>query len=72
MIQATCQHSDRMKRGKDRQGNQRSKCRKCGVSFVSADTRPLGDLRISMDKATVVLGMLLEGISIRACERLSG
>lgn len=72
MIQLTCQHTDRMKRGKDRAGNQRFKCRKCGVSFVSADARPLGDLRISMDKAVIVLGMLLEGLSIRACERLTG
>lgn len=72
MISPTCQHSDRAKHGKDRNGHQRYKCRKCSVTFVSNEARPLGDMRISMDDAVMVLKMLLEGMSIRACERITG
>lgn len=67
-----CAHQDRKKHGKDRNGNQRWKCCLCGATFNSDERRPLGDMRISMDKAVQVLGMLLEGMSIRACERITG
>jgi transposase-like protein/IS1 family transposase len=72
MIVANCQHENCIKRGKDRKGNQRMKCTDCGKFFVAESARPLGDMRISMKQATVVLGMLLEGMSIRACERITG
>lgn len=72
MIAPICSHNDRAKHGKDRKGNQRYKCRRCNATFVSEDNRPLGDMRLDMDKACIVLGMLLEGLSIRACERLTG
>lgn len=36
------------------------------------DCCPLGDMRIEMAHAVVVLKMLLEGISVRACERITG
>jgi transposase-like protein/IS1 family transposase len=72
MIVANCQHENCIKRGKDRKGNQRMKCTDCGKFFVADNARPLGDMRISMKQATVVLGMLLEGMSIRACERITG
>jgi IS1 family transposase len=48
------------------------KCQNCGKFFIAENARPLGDMRISMRQATVVLGMLLEGMSIRACERITG
>lgn len=67
-----CAHVDRKKHGKDRNGNQRWKCRMCGATFTSNEQRPLGDMRIGMDDAVKVLGMLLEGMSIRACERITG
>lgn len=72
MIAIACSHEERAKHGKDRHGRQRWKCRKCGGTFTSNETRPLGDMRIDMDRAVLVLGMLLEGMSIRACERLTG
>ena len=72
MIRPTCKHENRKKHGRDRKGQQRFKCRKCGVTFASDEQRPLGDMRIDLDKASLVLGMLLEGMSIRACERLTG
>lgn len=72
MIAPVCSHEQRTKHGKDRNGNQRWKCRKCGSTFTSDENRPLGDMRIDLDKAAMVLRMLLEGMSIRACERLTG
>ena len=72
MIAPTCTHQDRAKRGKDRHGRQRWRCRRCGVGFFCDDERPLGNMRLSLDDAARVLGMLLEGLSIRACERLTG
>lgn len=69
---AGCQHEERRKHGKDRKGQQRWKCQTCGHTFVSDEARPLGDMRISLDDAAKVLAMLLEGMSIRACSRMTG
>ncbi|MDP6558241.1 MAG: IS1 family transposase [Pirellulaceae bacterium] len=71
MIARQCTHNDRKKHGKDRKGNQRWQCRSCRATFVSDEQRPLGDMRIDLDKAAMVLSMLLEGMSIRACERIT-
>ncbi|HTQ40999.1 MAG TPA: hypothetical protein VMJ32_18435 [Pirellulales bacterium] len=73
MIRITCQHETRKKHGKDRKGNQRWKCCLCGATITSAEhRRPLGDMRIDLDDACRVLSMLLEGMSIRGCSRLTG
>jgi transposase-like protein/IS1 family transposase len=72
MIAPACKHETRKKHGKDRKGNQRWKCCLCGVTFVSDERRPLADMRIDMGEAVKVLNMLLEGMSIRACSRLTG
>jgi len=40
--------------------------------FTCNEERPLGAMRVDMDKACVVLNMLLEGMSIRACSRITG
>lgn len=71
MILATCQHSPK-KHGRDRKGNQRYRCRLCGETWLEQSPKPLGNMRISMKQATLVLGMLLEGMSIRSVERLTG
>lgn len=67
-----CTHENKAKHGKDRHGNQRWKCRNCGATITSSEQRPLGSMRIDMDKACFVLNLLLEGMSIRACERITG
>jgi transposase-like protein/IS1 family transposase len=72
MIAISCQHDKSHKHGKDRQGNQRFKCALCGATFVEPVAKPLGSLRITMKEATTILGMLLEGMSVRAAERLTG
>lgn len=72
MIAPACSHERLVKFGKDRAGKQRWKCAECGKTVTRPDhVRPLGDMRIDEAKAIQVLGMLLEGMSIRACERLT-
>ena len=70
MIAPACQHARRKKHGKDRKGQQRWRCPDCRKTFTSDQRRPLGDMRIDLDKACTVLGLLLEGMSIRACSRV--
>jgi len=67
-----CTHENRTKHGRDRKGNQRWKCQDCGATFTSSDARPLGDMRTDLDKAAMVLNMLLEGMSIRGASRITG
>jgi IS1 family transposase/transposase-like protein len=72
MIVAACQHESSVRCGKDRKGNQRMKCNQCGKYFLAPTDKPLGDMRISMKDAAIALGMLVEGMSIRAVERITG
>src|SRR6478609_4725095 len=72
MIVISCQHETRHKHGKDRQGNQRYKCAACGQTFVDESANPLGTLRVSMKQATMALSLMLEGMSVRSVQRLTG
>lgn len=72
MIVISCQHESTKKHGKDKNGNQRFCCLGCGKTWIDRTARPLGDMRISMKQATLALGMLLEGMSVRATARLTG
>lgn len=72
MIQISCTHERKQKYGKDRKGNQRFKCCLCGQTFGIETAKPLGDMRITMKEATTILGLLVEGMSVRAVERLTG
>jgi transposase-like protein/IS1 family transposase len=72
MIVISCTHEHSTKDGKDRNGNQRFRCKDCGTTFAAETVRPLGNMRIRMADAVNALGMLLEGLSIRATERLTG
>jgi transposase-like protein/IS1 family transposase len=58
--------------GKDREGNVRRRCKACGATFGIIPVRPLGSMRLSLDKATLCLSLLVEGSSIRSTERISG
>lgn len=71
MLCPTCQTEDR-KFGKDRDGNQRFQCLTCRKTFSDRPARPLGDMRLDLDKALVVLRHLVEGTSVRATMRLTG
>ena len=72
MVCEHCECENVKKHGKDRQGAQRYRCRECGKTFSDAAPRPLGSMRIEMDKAVFALKLLLEGMSVRATERMSG
>jgi transposase-like protein/IS1 family transposase len=58
--------------GKDAEGNPRRRCKSCGKTFGIIPERPLGSMRLSLDKATLCLSLLVEGSSIRSTERVSG
>ena len=58
--------------GKDKDGNPRRKCKACKATFGIIPPRPLGAMRIDLDKAVLVLSLLTEGTSIRSAERVSG
>jgi transposase-like protein/IS1 family transposase len=51
---------------------QRYQCRQCGKKFSDIPARPLDDHRVPLEKAVQIIGMLLEGMGVRGCERLSG
>lgn len=72
MIAFQCAHDETKKHGKDRNGNQRFRCKDCGTTFIEERTKPIGDKRIDLDRAVMALSMLLEGMSIRATERITG
>jgi IS1 family transposase/transposase-like protein len=71
MIVSVCQHEKTKKHGKDKNGNPRRRCCLCGKTWIVAD-RPLGAMRTSVKEAALALGMLLEGMSVRAVGRLTG
>lgn len=72
MISLACPHEKTKKHGKDRKGNQRYRCAHCGATWVDQQPKLLGDKRIPVETAKLVLRMLTEGMSIRATERTTG
>ena len=58
--------------GKDRKGNQRFQCRACKKTFTQEQEKPLGEMRLPMDKALLCLRLLVEGMSVRSIERTTG
>lgn len=58
--------------GKDRDGNVRRRCKACRKTFAIVPERPLGTMRLPLEKATLCLHLLVEGNSIRSTERVSG
>src|SRR6266403_352810 len=58
--------------GKDRNGLQRYRCLSCQKTFVEPHERPLGVMRLPLEKALSVLQHLVEGCSVRTTERITG
>ena len=67
----TC-NAQAKKFGKDRHGLQRFRCRTCKKTFPEPHKRPLGEMRLSIEKAVSVIQHLVEGCSIRTTERITG
>lgn len=57
--------------GKHRNGLQRFRCSQCRKTFTEDHAQPLGDMRLPMDKATSILQLLVEGMSVRSIERVT-
>lgn len=67
--QCSCQPR---KFGKTSAGQQRFRCNPCKSTFIDHDAKPLGSMRIDRQRAVLVLKLLLEGMSIRSTQRLTG
>lgn len=73
MIAPACNcESHSKKHGKDRNGNQRFRCKECGKTWIEDRVKPIGNMRIDPARAELALKMLLEGMAIRAVERITG
>ncbi len=72
MIVTACQHENCHKHGKDRQGHPRLKCSLCGKTFVDKPESPLGAMRTDIKQAATAISLLLEGMSIRSVQRVTG
>lgn len=51
---------------------QRYRCNQCKKTFSDQQEKPLGNMRISIEKAENCLQLLLEGMSIRSVQRVTG
>jgi transposase-like protein/IS1 family transposase len=58
--------------GRDRKGNQRYQCRQCSRTFLEAQEKPLEGMYLPVEKAEMVLRLLLEGNSVSSVERVTG
>lgn len=69
-----CHHCEALakKHGKDRKGLQRFRCVPCNRTFTEYQEKPLEGMYLPLDKAVMVLNMLLEGMSLRSVSRLTG
>jgi transposase-like protein/IS1 family transposase len=68
-----CQAANAKKFGKDRRGNQRYRCRTCRKTFSERRARTLpAAMRISPEKAELILMLLCEGSGIRSIGRTTG
>jgi transposase-like protein/IS1 family transposase len=60
------------KAGRDRKGNQRYRCAQCRKYFQELKENLLGTMRVPLEKAEMCLQLLLEGMSIRSIQRITG
>lgn len=58
--------------GKTPQGNQRFRCGTCAKTFSESQSRPLGEMRLSLDRALLCIQLIVEGNSTRSTERITG
>lgn len=72
MITAACNHTETKKHGKDTKGQQRLRCKACGQTWTEKQETGYGNLRMTEKEAAAILGMLLEGMSVRSVERILG
>src|SRR5437773_2340746 len=66
----TC-NTECKKFGKDRKGHQRFRCAQCGKTFTEPHNGHFFTMYTPPEKATLILKMLVEGVSVRSIERLT-
>jgi transposase-like protein len=71
VIVAVCQHEKRRTNGTSASGATRYRCRDCGKSWTES-TELFDGMRIGLDRASQIIEMLLEGLSISTVARLTG
>jgi IS1 family transposase/transposase-like protein len=59
------------RKGYDRKGNQRYRCRQCSKTFLEPQEKPLEGMYLPIEKAELVLKLLLEGNSVSTVERVT-
>jgi len=65
-----CKHNTAYKFGTyGKRRIQRYRCNSCKTTFADAPAKTLGTHYTDMDRASKVLGLMLEGMSIRAISR---
>jgi transposase-like protein/IS1 family transposase len=60
------------RKGRDRKGNQRYQCRQCSKTFLEPREDHLDGMYLPIEKAEMVLRLLLEGNSVSSVERITG
>lgn len=58
--------------GKDRKGHQRYRCCQCSKTFTESHNGHFFGMYTPAERATAIIGMLVEGVSVRSIERLTG
>ncbi|MBA3765858.1 MAG: hypothetical protein H0W99_02500 [Acidobacteria bacterium] len=58
--------------GKDRYGSQCFRCNGCRKTFSEPKDKPLGSMYLPLEKALMCLHLLVEGVSIRSIQRVTG
>jgi transposase-like protein len=53
-------------------GLQHFRCKDCGRTTTAVPPRPLAPMRLPFDRAVLLLRLLVEGMSIRSAERITG
>ena len=66
------QHARQRNSERIRNGLQRYRCPSCKKTFLEPHERPLGEMRLPLEKAVAVIQQLVEGSSIRSTERITG
>ncbi len=61
----------RKRKGRDRKGNQRYQCGQCAKWFAQPQEKPLDGMYLPIEKAELVLKLLLEGNSVSTVERIT-
>jgi transposase-like protein/IS1 family transposase len=58
--------------GRDRKGFQRFRCRQCAKTFTEPHNGHMAGMYLSSEKAASIIALLVEGISVRSIERITG